>query len=185
MTEEEAKTKDCCDPEECGVDMYDTSDGRVVHTGERLCAGSQCMAWRWVWLKSVAAADAPSGVSMYVHGDDGFCGLAGQAMIRMVALMLAAAGVWVVLVVAARAEIDPEKPDWPMIVGCAMTPFPKRAHPDDMSDEYRRKLDLFWEVRDCRLMLLARDAGWRAAGRPTSSNAYPPIGMVRPGDYGR
>ena len=104
-------------------------------------------------------------------------------MIRMVALMLAAAGVWVVLVVAARADIDPEKPDWPMIVGCAMTPFPKRAHADDTSDEYRRKLDLFWEVYTCRLMLLARDAGWRAAGRPTSSNAYPPIGMVRPGDY--
>lgn len=109
----------------------------------------------------------------------------GAAMIRMALFMFAAAGVWVVLVVAARADIDPEKPDWPMIVGCAMTPYPKRAHPDDTSDEYRRKLDLFWEIRDCRLMLLARDAGWRAAGRPTSSNAYPPIGMVRPGDYGR
>ncbi|CAB4165217.1 hypothetical protein UFOVP833_37 [uncultured Caudovirales phage] len=82
-----------------------------------------------------------------------------------------------------RAEIDPERPDWVMIVGCALNPYPKRPHASDTAEEYRRKLDLFWEIRDCRLMLLARDAGWRAAGRPTSANAYPPLPMVRDGDY--
>ena len=89
------------------------------------------------------------------------------------------------VVVGRRAkaiDIDLENPDWVMVVGCANHPYPKRPHANDTAEEYRRKLNLFWEIRDCRLMLLARDAGWRAAGRPTSANAYPPLPMVRDGD---
>ena len=105
-------------------------------------------------------------------------------MIRMIALMAAAALVWVLLVGHARAqEIDPANPDWVMVTGCALQNYPKRPHASDTTEEYRRKFDLFWEIRDCRIMLLARDAGWRAAGRPTSSNTYPPIGMNKAGDY--
>lgn len=43
MTEEQAKTKRCCGPENCG----DVGNPDATGYRHRWCNGSACMAWRW------------------------------------------------------------------------------------------------------------------------------------------
>jgi hypothetical protein len=85
------------------------------------------------------------------------------------------------------AELD-AKPrfDWPEIVKCAAQPYgpppPVRERAADMvADrmEYERRWRL---IVDCRIMLIARDAGWRDSGTP-AANPFPPEPMHRPDDF--
>lgn len=88
MTEEEAKTKDCCGPDDCGEHIYETlDDGRVQDTGQRFCAGSQCMAWRWSDEYKLAADGSMFSASAKEDQikkgpltlvQPGYCGIAGQ-----------------------------------------------------------------------------------------------------------
>jgi len=56
MTEDEAKTKICCGPPQVAAQM--------MRARPAYCAGSACVAWRWINPDS----EAP----------EGFCGLAGH-----------------------------------------------------------------------------------------------------------
>jgi hypothetical protein len=67
MTEEEAKTRRCCGPVDCGRNantdlVYNAGDTECVgYTVTRMCIGSACMGWR-------------PFVENRAHG---YCGLAG------------------------------------------------------------------------------------------------------------
>lgn len=72
MTEEEAKTTQCCGPEGCG---YFNDQPRPA----RWCVASACMAWR----ETKAAHSAqyqPVGGSLRTvdYPAEGYCGLAGR-----------------------------------------------------------------------------------------------------------
>lgn len=56
MTEQEAMTKRCCGPDDCG---------EMTAEGFRNCEGHTCMAWR--------SLPVPAS-------DHGFCGLAGRPL---------------------------------------------------------------------------------------------------------
>lgn len=63
VTEEEAKTKQCCGGRGCGR-TETGSDGRIWSR----CIGSACMAWRWQDNLSPE----------HQRGDGGYCGKAGK-----------------------------------------------------------------------------------------------------------
>lgn len=71
MTEDEAKTKACCGPADCGLrhvnhDIVD-SIGDPTLT-ERRCIASECMAWQW--------RDTDEAVPEGWTPSNGYCGLA-------------------------------------------------------------------------------------------------------------
>lgn len=75
LTEDEARNRACCGPEQCG--KYDPD------VSLRLCIGSACMAWRWnssVWNKNTDAWLQPGerheNFEIRLNGF-GHCGLAG------------------------------------------------------------------------------------------------------------
>lgn len=104
MTEEEAQTKRCCGPVDCGwmVKVTFTSDGHDhVHTHAlRTCIGSVCMGWRFSPRQSLVADNPlltveparpryvpaswewlPSDgdeLASWVEPVSGYCGLAGK-----------------------------------------------------------------------------------------------------------
>lgn len=61
MTEDEAKKKVCCGPPQVAAAMMENVSLLAY------CAGSRCMAWRWVHTTNTA-----------VSRKHGFCGLAGK-----------------------------------------------------------------------------------------------------------
>ena len=90
LTEDQAKDKRCCGPDDCGV-------RRPLQSIERYCIGSACMAWRlagleYEYVDAEGAAGPPPGEG-WVFGPRehsarsawkrqrprrGYCGLAGQ-----------------------------------------------------------------------------------------------------------
>jgi hypothetical protein len=81
MTEEEAKTKNCCGPVGSGVatgacQWVESDDVEyVVMWPTRLCTGSACMAWRWLHKAGKDENDQPN---YYAGPWQGYCGLAGR-----------------------------------------------------------------------------------------------------------
>lgn len=72
LTEEQARTKQCCGPFGCGKAEAAVIDQQSIATSvasalfvRRVCIGSECMAWRWRY----ATRGAP------IHANEGFCGL--------------------------------------------------------------------------------------------------------------
>jgi len=65
MTEDEARSKDCC-----------SDRGRI-------CCASNCMAWRWTYDKVLMTTDVPGAPALEWFESaqsktDGYCGLAGR-----------------------------------------------------------------------------------------------------------
>jgi hypothetical protein len=79
MTEDEARLKQCCGPENCGHFNDNPYPARWCNT-------TACMAWRWreAWWHGDGSREVQQGE--YVMGSpvlkasatDGFCGLAGR-----------------------------------------------------------------------------------------------------------
>ena len=85
MTEEEAKTKQCCGPEGCGQPMaWEPSQSmggvggqmKPMRGFKRLCIGSACMAWRWD-KQEVNLPSRPALGENVTTLAIGHCGLAG------------------------------------------------------------------------------------------------------------
>ena len=79
MTEADAETKLCCGPPGCGVLhlRLDVVDSLGDPCTMRVCAGSKCMAWRWIMTPD----DAMECDDIGRTGDGtptGYCGHAGK-----------------------------------------------------------------------------------------------------------
>lgn len=93
MTEEEAKTRDCCGPRMLATAFllpHDRSAGGGLINRAARCIGAECMAWRWRkvpnpdWQdksyiggfpRTNPYSEQPAGIDSTM---DGRCGLAGQ-----------------------------------------------------------------------------------------------------------
>ena len=77
MTEDEAKTKQCCGPPLVSLSTIlagamvekDIHDLLRILPEESRCHASECMAWRWHWKRGEPPLDQDSL---------GYCGLAGR-----------------------------------------------------------------------------------------------------------
>jgi len=90
MTEEEAKTKLCCGPQDCGERMFEDRpiplNPNALYMSKylgRYCKGSECMAWRWNVVKVITETelgkDMPKSREETVAKEfGGYCGLAGK-----------------------------------------------------------------------------------------------------------
>ncbi len=78
LTEEEAKTKNCCGDQSCGAWL--PQPPVPGQPQKRVCIGSQCMAWRWVptpeWEQKADREYRRSGTRL--PPKYGYCGLAGK-----------------------------------------------------------------------------------------------------------
>jgi hypothetical protein len=68
MTEDEAKTKICCGPPQVAAQM--------MRARPAYCAGSACMAWRW--LPKCGENPNNPAEAMSLPPTEGYCGLAGR-----------------------------------------------------------------------------------------------------------
>jgi hypothetical protein len=73
MTEDQAKTTRCCDPNGCG-EVRDDNRGSPDNA-PRYCISSACMAWRWI---PKAGTDENAQPNYYAGQWQGYCGLAGK-----------------------------------------------------------------------------------------------------------
>jgi len=84
VTEDEAKTKDCCGPPVVAIMTAIVGAGKVFERSHVKCHGASCMAWRWnePWT---SRAEEGHGGDIVIRlkrkpGEPklGYCGLAGS-----------------------------------------------------------------------------------------------------------
>jgi hypothetical protein len=71
MTEDEAKIKRCCGGSGCGKST-------AHYASDRMCVGSECMAWRWDTSSLVIEHDDRGVLFRTKYELGGHCGLAGK-----------------------------------------------------------------------------------------------------------
>jgi len=83
MTEQEAKTKRCIGPADCGrlveISKRMTNAGDTLTARIRVCIGSTCMGWRWDrdgW--SLRFDENGPVLARQTTESHGFCGIAGR-----------------------------------------------------------------------------------------------------------
>lgn len=72
--------------------------------------------------------------------------------------------------------------DWPGITQCAARQMPKAPPANAPLDEFQKAERLGQHINLCRIMLSARDAGWKESGAK-HANPWPPMPMQQFGDW--